>query len=78
MSSTIERIEKLIALGERLGAKNAAKVKDAKLILELFDVCTLLYLENVDYIKLNNLGDPHHNNSMQRARDIIGDIEKES
>jgi len=28
----------------------------------------MLYEEQVDYITLNHLGDPHHNQSMQMAR----------
>ncbi|CAB4187679.1 hypothetical protein UFOVP1155_53 [uncultured Caudovirales phage] len=32
----------------------------------------MLYDETVDYIKLNNLGDTHHNLSIQMARDALG------
>lgn len=31
----------------------------------------LLYEETADYIRINNLGDVHHNKAMQRARDAI-------
>lgn len=41
---------------------------------ELYEACKLLYLENADYIKINNLGDINHNKSMQRARDILNKI----
>lgn len=34
-------------------------------------VLNILYDETADYIKLNNLGDVHHNRSMQLARDIL-------
>ena len=30
-----------------------------------------LYLENADYIRRNNLGDVHHNRSMQRAKELL-------
>ena len=30
-----------------------------------------LYEETADYIRINNLGDVHHNRSMQRARDAL-------
>lgn len=32
----------------------------------------LLYNETKDYITRNNLGDPHHNRSMQVARKVLG------
>ena len=32
----------------------------------------LLYSEQVDYITINHLGDPHRNVSMQLARDVLG------
>lgn len=38
---------------------------------ELLNALELLYLENVDYITINHLGDPHHNKSMQMARDAL-------
>ena len=31
----------------------------------------ILYDETVDYVTLNNLGDPHHNQSMKNARDVL-------
>lgn len=34
-------------------------------------VLNILYDETADYIKINNLGDVHHNRSMQLARDIL-------
>lgn len=36
-----------------------------------------LYAENVDYVTLNNLGDPHHNQSMKNARDVLSDAKRE-
>lgn len=30
-----------------------------------------LYLETIDYITINHLGDPHHNRSMKQARDAL-------
>ena len=35
-------------------------------------VLQLLYDETADYIKINNMGDIHHNLSMQAARDALG------
>lgn len=35
---------------------------------QLRDALQLLYDETADYIRINNLGDVHHNESMQRAR----------
>ena len=46
--------------------KQAAHVID-ELTSTLWD----LYLEQKDYIEINNLGDPHHNKSMQNARSIL-------
>jgi hypothetical protein len=37
----------------------------------------LLHDETADYITINNLGDPHHNRSMQMARDAIARAEGE-
>lgn len=34
-----------------------------------------LYEETADYIRINNLGDVHHNVSMQMARDALAKIE---
>lgn len=34
----------------------------------LREALRMLYNEQVDYINLNHLGDPHHNRSMQLAR----------
>ncbi len=39
--------------------------------LELEEALTLLYKETADYIRINNLGDVHHNLSMQMARDAL-------
>lgn len=38
---------------------------------DLLEALQILYAEQVDYIKLNHLGDPHHNRSMQLAREAI-------
>lgn len=35
------------------------------------DALQRLYEETADYIRLNNLGDVHHNRSMQMARDAL-------
>ena len=51
--------------------------ENADVLLEMYDVLVLLYNENVDYIEINNLGDPHHNESMKRARDVLAKIEGE-
>jgi len=39
-----------------------------KAALELMGALKALYLENADYIKINNLGDIHHNQTMRDAR----------
>jgi hypothetical protein len=38
---------------------------------ELERALRLLYEETADYIRTNNLGDVHHNKSMQAARDAL-------
>jgi len=40
-------------------------------IKELELALTILYDETADYIKINNLGDIHHNASMQNARKAL-------
>jgi len=42
---------------------------------ELLDSLRILYEETADYIRLNHLGDVHHNRSMQYARDTIAKAE---
>lgn len=37
------------------------------------DALKCLYDETADYIRLNNLGDIHHNRSMQMARDVLNE-----
>jgi len=46
--------------------------------VEMYYALKILYWENVDYIRINNLGDPHHNESMKKARDVLAKIERES
>lgn len=41
----------------------------------LLDSLKILYEETADYIRINNLGDIHHNRSMQYARDMIAKAE---
>lgn len=38
----------------------------------------MLYEETVDYITINNLGDPHHNQSMRLAAEALRRIREES
>jgi hypothetical protein len=38
---------------------------------ELLEALRILYEETADYIRINNLGDVHHNRSMQFARDVL-------
>jgi len=40
-------------------------------IARLLEALQLLYQETRDYIEINNLGDPHHNVSMQKAREAL-------
>ncbi|MCP1173762.1 hypothetical protein [Ralstonia chuxiongensis] len=52
-------------------SNEAAAIKLAErdnLVGELVEALQMIYLEQIDYITLNNLGDPHHNQSMQMAR----------
>lgn len=35
---------------------------------DLYEALQMLHDETADYIRLNHLGDPHHNQSMQLAR----------
>jgi hypothetical protein len=58
---TSERLQKLIVLVNELKRDNA----------ELAHALTVLYLEQADYIRINNLGDAHHNHSMALARDTL-------
>lgn len=55
--------------------KSPAAIADMQFILTacnshdaLVDALELLYNETADYIRLNNLGNTHHNESMKRAR----------
>lgn len=51
---------------------------DAKLIAAapaLHEALRVLYDETADYIRLNHLGDVHHNRSMQLARDALAALE---
>ena len=40
-------------------------------LLELAEAAKLIYEETADYIRVNNLGDTHHNLAMQMLRDKI-------
>lgn len=42
---------------------------------ELLEALTRLYKETADYIQINNLGDMHHNKSMQDAKAAIAKAE---
>ena len=45
---------------------------------ELLDSLRILYEETADYIRINHLGDVHHNRSMQYARDTIAKAESKT
>lgn len=45
---------------------------------ELRAALKTLYLEQVDYITRNHLGDPHHNQSMKVARSLVGENQASS
>jgi hypothetical protein len=44
---------------------------------ELLVALKMLHDETAEYTRLNNLGDPHHNRSMQMARDAIWKAEND-
>lgn len=44
-------------------------------VRELSLALNLLYQETADYIRVNHLGDVHHNRSMQLARDVLANVE---
>jgi hypothetical protein len=46
-------------------------LKLAKREARMREALELLYLETADYIKINNLGDVHHNRSMQLAKSAL-------
>lgn len=57
--------------------KANAKVAPLLLALEVARAALRrLYDETAEYIKINNLGDIHHNGSMQEARDALHRIEE--
>jgi len=45
--------------------------EEAHISRKLREALQLLYSETCDYIRVNNLGDVHHNRSMQLARDAL-------
>jgi hypothetical protein len=59
-------------------APNDTDWANARLIAaapELLAALKALYEETADYIRINYLGDVHHNHSMQMARDAIAKAE---
>lgn len=52
--------------------KLAASLKQESQPPSVMKALKMLYDENVEYIRSNNLGDVHHNRSMQIARDVLG------
>lgn len=59
------------------GMASRAKETDLARASEKADVDALkvLYEENADYIRLNNLGNAHHNASMREAARIVAEFE---
>ncbi len=55
---------------------NSAEALDRPEVKELVEALDFLYLEIADYIRLNNLGDVHHNRSMQMARAALSNYKK--
>jgi hypothetical protein len=53
---------------DRLDAYTLREILSALAWPELLEALQMLYAEQVDYITLNHLGDPHHNQSMKLAR----------
>ena len=45
---------------------------------DLREALKLLYEETADYIRINHLGDVHHNRAMQMARDALAATPKEN
>ena len=48
-------------------AEKRAKEREAPIL----EALRILYEETADYIRINHLGDVHHNRSMQVARDVL-------
>ncbi len=63
--------DKIDDLESRLKASHQAICVASDRIYTLEKALRLLYEETADYIRINNLGDVHHNVSMQKARDAL-------
>ncbi len=63
-----ERIDVDIGVGSM---SSPCGCKDRE-VMRLREALQLLYDEIADYIRINNLGDVHHNISMRMARDALG------
>lgn len=50
---------------------HAIQPKDREYVERLREALNILYEETADYIRINHLGDVHHNRSMQLARDAL-------
>lgn len=48
---------------------------DDALMLGLITALRALYEETAEYIRVNNLGDAHHNRSMQLARAALAKVD---
>lgn len=57
-------------VGREVADANAALIKVAP---QLYRVLKTLYDNQADYITRNNLGDPHHNQDMKDARDVLAE-----
>jgi hypothetical protein len=56
---------------EKQKAFDAGFSEGARLTVDLEAALRILYEEQISYIKLNHLGNPHHNLSMKLARDAL-------
>ncbi|MDN7988981.1 hypothetical protein QZM97_02710 [Burkholderia orbicola] len=70
--STIEsknrNIEEIVAHNNQLRAELEAAARERDTLRSALQV---LHDETADYVRINNLGDPYHNCSMQMARDAL-------
>ena len=67
--------EAYIDLFDQLSRRELAEEKQSERERKLLEALKILHDETEDYIRINDLGDPHHNRSMQLARAAIREAE---